>query len=168
MAEAKAVARFVRVPAQKARIVADLIRGKDVNTALVQVQVTKASGGAYRGKSPALAMANATQNHGVRDVDRLVVAEVYVNEGPTIKRIQPRAMGRAFRSGSGAATSPSCCKSAGKLARGRGPSGVEGCDRGLDEGGRRGQKTHPLGFRLGVIKTCALRRALSDLIHARV
>ena len=42
-------------------------------------------------------MANATQNHGVRDVDRLVVAEVYVNEGPTIKRIQPRAMGRAFR-----------------------------------------------------------------------
>jgi large subunit ribosomal protein L22 len=42
-------------------------------------------------------MANATQNHGVRDVDRLVVAEAYVNEGPTVKRIQPRAMGRAFR-----------------------------------------------------------------------
>jgi large subunit ribosomal protein L22 len=42
-------------------------------------------------------MANATQNHGVRDVDRLVVSEAYVNEGPTQKRIQPRAMGRAFR-----------------------------------------------------------------------
>jgi large subunit ribosomal protein L22 len=42
-------------------------------------------------------MANATQNHGVRDVDRLLVAQAYVNEGPTMKRIQPRAMGRAYR-----------------------------------------------------------------------
>jgi large subunit ribosomal protein L22 len=97
MAEAKAVARFVRVPAQKARIVADLIRGKDVNTALVQVQVTKRQAARIVEKVLRSAMANATQNHGVRDVDRLVVAEVYVNEGPTIKRIQPRAMGRAFR-----------------------------------------------------------------------
>jgi large subunit ribosomal protein L22 len=97
MAEAKAVARFVRVPAQKARLVADLIRGKDVNTALVQVQVTKRQAARIVEKVLRSAMANATQNHGVRDVDRLVVAEVYVNEGPTIKRIQPRAMGRAFR-----------------------------------------------------------------------
>lgn len=97
MAEAKAVARFVKVPAQKARLVADLIRGKDVNTALVQVQVTKRQAARIVEKLLRSAMANATQNHGVRDVDRLVVAEVYVNEGPTIKRIQPRAMGRAFR-----------------------------------------------------------------------
>lgn len=97
MAEAKAVARFVKVPAQKARLVADLIRGKDVNTALVQVQVTKRQAARIVEKVLRSAMANATQNHGVRDVDRLVVAEVYVNEGPTIKRIQPRAMGRAFR-----------------------------------------------------------------------
>ena len=97
MAEAKAVARFVRVPAQKARLVVDLIRGKDVNSALVQVQVAKRQAARIVEKVLRSAMANATQNHGVRDVDRLVVAEAYVNEGPTVKRIQPRAMGRAFR-----------------------------------------------------------------------
>jgi large subunit ribosomal protein L22 len=97
MAEAKAVARFVRVPAQKARLVVDLIRGKDVNSALVQVQVNRRQAARVVEKVLRSAMANATQNHGVRDVDRLMVAEADVNEGPTMKRIQPRAMGRAFR-----------------------------------------------------------------------
>ncbi|MBI4573001.1 MAG: 50S ribosomal protein L22 [candidate division NC10 bacterium] len=97
MAEARAVARFVRVPPQKARLVADLIRGQDVNTALVQVQVAKRQAARLVEKVLRSAMANATQNHGVRDVDRLVVAEAFVNEGPTGKRIQPRAMGRAYR-----------------------------------------------------------------------
>jgi len=97
MAEAKAVARFVRVPAQKARLVVDLIRGKDVNSALVQVQVAKRQAARIVEKVLRSAMANATQNHGVRDVDRLVVAEAFVDEGPSMKRIQPRAMGRAFR-----------------------------------------------------------------------
>ena len=97
MAEAKAVARFVRVPPQKARLVADLIRGKDVSHALVQVQVAKRQAARIMEKVLRSAMANATQNHGIRDVDRLVVAQAFVNEGPTAKRIQPRAMGRAFR-----------------------------------------------------------------------
>jgi len=96
MAEARAVARFVRVPPRKARLVTDLIRGRDVNSALVQVQVAKRQAARVE-KVLRSAMANATQNHGVRDVDRLVVAEAFVNEGPTAKRIQPRAMGRAFR-----------------------------------------------------------------------
>jgi large subunit ribosomal protein L22 len=97
MAEARAVARFVRVPAQKARLVIDLIRGQDVNNALVQVQVNKRQAARVVEKVLRSAMANATQNHGVRDVDRLVVAQATVDEGPTSKRIQPRAMGRAFR-----------------------------------------------------------------------
>jgi large subunit ribosomal protein L22 len=97
MAEARAVARFVRVPARKARLVADLIRGRDVNSALIQVQVTKRQAARIVEKVLRSAMANATQNHGVRDVDRLVVSQAYVDEGPTWKRIQPRAMGRAFR-----------------------------------------------------------------------
>ena len=97
MAEARAVARFVRVPARKARLVVDLIRGRDVNSALIQVQVAKRQAARIVEKVLRSAMANATQNHGVRDVDRLVVSEAYVNEGPTSKRIQPRAMGRAFR-----------------------------------------------------------------------
>ena len=97
MAEARAVARFVRVPAQKARLVADLIRGQDVNSALVQVQVAKRQAARVVEKVLRSAMANATQNHGVRDVDKLVVAQAFVDEGPTGKRIQPRAMGRAYR-----------------------------------------------------------------------
>jgi large subunit ribosomal protein L22 len=97
MAEAKAVARFVRVPAQKARLVADLIRGQNVNTALVQVQASRRYAARILEKVLKSAMANATQNHGVRDVDRLVVAQASVDEGPSMKRIQPRAMGRAFR-----------------------------------------------------------------------
>jgi large subunit ribosomal protein L22 len=97
MAEARAVARFVRVPARKARLVADLIRGRDVNSALIQVQVAKRQAARVVEKVLRSAMANATQNHGVRDVDRLVVSQAYVDEGPTWKRIQPRAMGRAFR-----------------------------------------------------------------------
>jgi large subunit ribosomal protein L22 len=97
MAEARAVARFVRVPAQKARLVADLIRGRDVNSALVQVQLTRRQAARVVEKVLRSAMANATQNHGVRDVDRLLVAQAFVNEGPSLKRIQPRAMGRAYR-----------------------------------------------------------------------
>jgi large subunit ribosomal protein L22 len=97
MAEAKAIARFVRVQAQKARLVADLIRGQDVNSALVQVQLAKRQAARVMEKVLRSAMANATQNHGVRDIDRLVVAQAYVDEGPTAKRIQPRAMGRAYR-----------------------------------------------------------------------
>ncbi len=97
MAEAKAVARFVRVPAQKARLLADLIRGQNVNTALVQVQMSRRNAARIVEKVLKSAMANATQNHGVRDVDRLVVAQATVDEGPSLKRIQPRAMGRAFR-----------------------------------------------------------------------
>ncbi len=97
MAEAKAVARFVRVPARKARLMADLIRGRDVSSALVQVQLTRRQAARVVEKVLRSAMANATQNHGVRDLDRLLVAQAYVNEGPTLKRIQPRAMGRAYR-----------------------------------------------------------------------
>jgi large subunit ribosomal protein L22 len=97
MAEAKAVARFVRVPAQKARLVADLIRGQNVNAALVQVQMSRRAAARIVEKVLKSALANATQNHGVRDVDRLVVAQASVDEGPSMKRIQPRAMGRAFR-----------------------------------------------------------------------
>ena len=97
MAEAKAIARFVRVPAQKARLVVDLIRGRDVNSALLQVQLNKRAAARIVEKILRSAMANATQNHGVRDVDQLLVAKATVDEGPSMKRIQPRAMGRAFR-----------------------------------------------------------------------
>ena len=95
--ESKAMARFVRVPPRKARLVVDLIRGKNINQALLDVRFTKKQAARIVEKVLRSALANAQQNHGARDVDRLVVREAYVNEGPTQKRIQPRAMGRAFR-----------------------------------------------------------------------
>lgn len=85
------------MPAQKARLVVDLIRGRDVNNALLQVQLNKRYAARIVEKVLRSAMVNATQNHGVRDVDRLMVSRATVDEGPTWKRIQPRAMGRAFR-----------------------------------------------------------------------
>jgi large subunit ribosomal protein L22 len=95
--EAKAMARFVRVPARKARLVVDLIRGKNINQALLDVRFTKKQAARVVEKVLRSALANAQQNHGARDVDRLMVRDAYVNEGPSLKRIQPRAMGRAFR-----------------------------------------------------------------------
>jgi large subunit ribosomal protein L22 len=85
------------VPPQKARLVADLIRGENVNAALIRVQTSRRQAARVMEKVLKSAMANATQNHGVRDVDRLVVSQASVDEGPSQKRIQPRAMGRAFR-----------------------------------------------------------------------
>src|SRR3989304_6180603 len=97
MAEAKAVARFVRVPARKARLVADLIRGRDVNSALVQVQLTRRQAARVVEKVLRSAMANATQNHGGRDVDRVVGGQALGNGGPPQRPTQPRARGRAYR-----------------------------------------------------------------------
>ena len=95
--EAKAMARFVRVPPRKARLVVDLVRGKNINQALTAVRFTRKQAARIVEKVLRSALANAQQNHGARDVDRLVVRDAYVNEGPSVKRIQPRAMGRAFR-----------------------------------------------------------------------
>jgi len=95
--EAKAEARYIRVSPQKARLVVDLVRGKNVNQALLAVRFTRKQAARIVEKVLRSALANAQQNHGARDVDRLVVRDAYVNQGPTLKRIQPRAMGRAFR-----------------------------------------------------------------------
>lgn len=87
--------RYARITARKARPVADLVRGRPVNQALEELRVC------HRRASPMLqkvirsAMANAGQDLDV-DVNRLVVAEVRVDEGPTQKRWKPRAQGRIF------------------------------------------------------------------------
>jgi large subunit ribosomal protein L22 len=74
-----------------------MVRGKNVNQALLAVRFTKKQAARIVEKVLRSALANAQNNHAARDVDLLVVREAYVNEGPTLKRIQPRAMGRAFR-----------------------------------------------------------------------
>ena len=94
--EAKAVAKFLRVSPRKTRLVAENIRGKSVEEALNTLKFTPKKSARFLSKVLYSAVANAEQLPGV-DVDSLVVDTVLVNEGPTWKRIMPRAMGRAYR-----------------------------------------------------------------------
>jgi large subunit ribosomal protein L22 len=96
MMEAKAVARHVRISPRKARQVVDLIRGKDVDEALAILMVTPKGGSPIVEKVVKSAVANAENNYDM-DVDSLYVAECYVDQGPTMKRIRPRARGMANR-----------------------------------------------------------------------
>jgi large subunit ribosomal protein L22 len=93
---ATAKARFVRVSATKARRVIDLVRGKTVSEALDILRWAPPQASEPVAKVIASAAANAQNNDGL-DPSTLVVAAVYADEGPTAKRIRPRAQGRAFR-----------------------------------------------------------------------
>lgn len=93
--ETRAVLKFVRVPPRKARLVVDLIRGQDVGQALTIVRYTPKRAARIVEKLLRSAMANAQHNDGVRDVERLFVKAATVDEGPRLKRWEPRAMGRA-------------------------------------------------------------------------
>ncbi|NMB01601.1 MAG: 50S ribosomal protein L22 [Firmicutes bacterium] len=94
--EARAVARHIRISPRKARQVIDLIRGKDVEEALAILKFTPKGGSPIVEKVVRSAMANAENNYDM-DVDSLYVAECYVDQGPTLKRIRPRARGMANR-----------------------------------------------------------------------
>ena len=98
MIEAQATARYVRTSAQKAGLVLDLIRGKDVNRALATLKFARKSVAEDIAKVLRSAIANAQNKEGFSgDVDRLVVAACYANQGPSAKRVRPAPMGRAFR-----------------------------------------------------------------------
>lgn len=96
--EARAQARYVRVTPMKARRVIDLIRGMQAGDAQDVLRFAPQAASEPVGKVLASAIANATNNHGM-DARDLVVSEAFVDEGPTLKRIRPRAQGRAFRIG---------------------------------------------------------------------
>jgi large subunit ribosomal protein L22 len=93
---AVAKARFVRVSPRKARRVIDLVRGRSVSDALDILRWAPQAASEPVAKVIASAAANAQNNNGL-DPATLVVATVYADEGPTAKRIRPRAQGRAFR-----------------------------------------------------------------------
>jgi large subunit ribosomal protein L22 len=98
MVEAHATARYVRTSAQKAGLVMDLIRGRDVNRALATLQFTRKGVSHDIAKLLRSAIANAQQKDGFGgDVDRLYIAACYANQGPSMKRVRPAPMGRAFR-----------------------------------------------------------------------
>jgi len=97
MIQTHATARYVRTSAQKAGLVLDLIRGKDVNRALATLTFTKKSVAQDVAKVLRSAIANAQQKDGFGgDVDRLFVSACYANQGPSQKRVRPAPMGRAF------------------------------------------------------------------------
>ena len=99
--EAKAKARFVRVTPQKARRVVDLIRGRQAPQAIAVLEFAPQSASEPVLKVVNSAIANARVKADVAseafDERELVVREAYVDEGPTLKRFQPRAQGRAYR-----------------------------------------------------------------------
>jgi large subunit ribosomal protein L22 len=96
MMEAIAKHNFARISPQKARLVADQIRGKSVDQALEILTFSNKKAAELVKKVLESAIANAEHNEGA-DIDDLNVAKIFVDEGPTMKRIMPRAKGRADR-----------------------------------------------------------------------
>ncbi|MDR1834764.1 MAG: 50S ribosomal protein L22 [Fusobacteriaceae bacterium] len=92
--EAKAITRYVRMSPTKARLVADLIRGKEVLKALDILEFTNKKAAKIIKKTLTSAMHNATNNFKMNE-DKLVVSQILVNQGPVLKRLMPRAQGRA-------------------------------------------------------------------------
>lgn len=92
--QAKAVARTVRIAPRKVRLVVDLIRGKQVGEAIAILNYTPKTASPVVEKVLKSAIANAEHNYEM-DINNLVVEKVFVDEGPTLKRFRPRAMGRA-------------------------------------------------------------------------
>ena len=123
MAEAQATARGVRTSAQKAGLVCELIRGKNVNQALATLQFTRKTIARELAKVLRSAVANMQQKDGFGgDIDRLYVSACYANQGPSMKRVRPAPMGRAFR----------------VVKRTRAPDGAGGGAAAEDRGGGRG------------------------------
>jgi large subunit ribosomal protein L22 len=95
--EVKAEARYIRISPQKARLVVDLIRGLKAGAAINTLRAANKRIAPTVEKVLQSAIANAQNRSEGLDVDKLVVSEAYVNEGPRQKRVRPAPMGRAFR-----------------------------------------------------------------------
>ncbi len=93
----RAEARYIRISPQKARLVVDLIRGISADAARLMLRTVNKRVAPAVLKVLESAIANAKNSSTDIDVDRLVVSEAYVNEGPRQKRIRPAPMGRAYR-----------------------------------------------------------------------
>lgn len=93
--EAKAIAKYVRVSSTKAKVVLNLIRGKNVNEAFAILKYTPRKSAATIEKVLKSAVANAENNFNL-DINKLYVSEAYADQGSTLKRFKPRAQGRAY------------------------------------------------------------------------
>jgi large subunit ribosomal protein L22 len=98
MVEAQATAKYIRTSAQKAGLVLALIRGNDIGHALATLQYSRKLIARDIAKVLRSAIANAQQKEGFGgDVDRLYVSKCWADQGPSMKRVRPAPMGRAFR-----------------------------------------------------------------------
>jgi large subunit ribosomal protein L22 len=98
MATGHSTSRYIRTSAQKAKLVLDQIRGRDVTRALATLRFSRKLVARDIEKALRSAIANVQQQDGFGgDVDRLYVTRCYANQGPSMKRIRPAPMGRAFR-----------------------------------------------------------------------
>jgi len=94
--EARAVGKYIRISPQKIRLVADVVRGMDVDKAITTLKFMPKKGAKILRQVLESAVANATQDDQV-DVDNLFVKKIAIDGGPSLKRIRPRAMGRATK-----------------------------------------------------------------------
>ena len=92
--EAKAVGKYIRISPQKARLVADVVRGMGVDQAITTLRFMPKKGAGIIKKVLESAVANATQDDKA-DVDNLYIKKIIIDGGPSLKRISPRAQGRA-------------------------------------------------------------------------
>ena len=95
--EVTAKHRYLQASPQKVRLVADLIRGKNVEEAANILRLSTKGAAQPVGKLLQSAVANAENRDEQADIDRLYIKEIFVDGGPTLKRIRPQPMGRAFR-----------------------------------------------------------------------
>jgi len=93
----KATSKYIPMSPQKARLVVDLIRGKNVNEALMTLKFTNKGATREIEKTVKSAVANASQKSENIDVDELYIERCYINDGPHQKRVRPAPMGRAYR-----------------------------------------------------------------------
>ena len=94
--ESRAVARYIRISPRKVRLIMDEIRGRKIEEALNQLSFAPQKGAFILKKLIDSAVANAEQNFDM-DVDKLYIKQIFADEGPTLKRFRPRAMGRGAR-----------------------------------------------------------------------
>ncbi len=94
--EARAELKYARISSRKVKIVADLVRGKNVDEALAIMKFTPKASSEILEKLLKSAIANAENNHGMSH-EKLYISEIYANQGPTLKRIRPAAKGSAVR-----------------------------------------------------------------------
>ena len=94
--QATATLKYARISSRKVKIVADLIKGKDVDEALAILKYTPKASSEMLEKLLKSAIANAENNHNMAH-EKLYIADIYANQGPTLKRIRPAAKGSAVR-----------------------------------------------------------------------